>query len=137
MKISPTLSVVNSMIYVSPLFIILAIHPEEYLVVTVLFSWWLAAVSCTFAVLYFEKIFCCCCSCWNSAEEYIGVYDPENPDKEFKLENGCLWPVENKYEDEEEPGPANIRLQESILPFHNEVNVNEEENITAIEHGTD
>merc|ERR1712062_872566 len=31
---------------------------------------------------------CCCCSCWNSASHHVGVYDPQHPDKEFKLENG-------------------------------------------------
>ena len=49
---------------------------------------YIISVILTLACLYFDKIFCCCCQCWNSAEEYVGVYDPQQSDLEFKIENG-------------------------------------------------
>ena len=61
---------------------------------------YLAAVALTLATIYFDKISSYCCQCWTSAGEYVGVYDPEQPDKEFKLENGEVVEVTN--EDKEE-----------------------------------
>ena len=55
-----------------------------------------AAVAMTMTTIYFEDIFYFCCQCWNSAGEYVGVFDPEHPDKEFKLENGEVVEVTNQ-----------------------------------------
>ena len=60
--------------------------PDSTLIILPLL--YLTAVAATLASLFFEKVFCCCCSCWNSAGQHVGVYDPQHPDKEYKLEDG-------------------------------------------------
>ena len=60
---------------------------------------YLAAVALTLATIYFDKLSSCCCQCWTSAGEYVGVFDPEHPDKEFKLGDGEVVEVTNDVEE--------------------------------------
>ena len=49
--------------------------------------------------MYFDYIFCCCCNCFLSAKQQLSVYDPNQPERKLKLEDGNI--VEDREVDAE------------------------------------
>ena len=119
-KISPNLSISNIIIhgiilvhiidlgiYLSPGFV-----SVSTLVLAIVLPLYIIATLVTLSTLYFHKIFSCCCSCWNSPEDYVGVFDPEQPDKQFKLENGEVVEVNDNTEANSQLTEVNSSLEE-------------------------
>ena len=50
--------------------------------------------------MYFDYIFCCCCNCFLSAKQQLSVYDPNDPERKLKLEDGNI--VEDPDQEKEE-----------------------------------
>ena len=81
---------------------------DPYWEVRIIFPTIIAA-SLALLCLYFEKCFPCCCSCWKGTGSYVGVFDICNPDKEFKLHNGEVVPV-----DDDEPEINNKMFDQDV-----------------------
>ena len=70
----------------------------------------------TMMCLYYEKLFSCCCSCCSGTGPYVGVFDICNPDKEFKLHNGEVVPVD----DDDEPEINNKMFDQDVEALKND-----------------
>ena len=85
------------------------------------------AASLALLSLYFEKCFPCCCSCWSGTGSYVGVFDICNPDKEFKLHNGEVVPV-----DDDEPEINNKMFDQDVEALKNDNGLALDENILTV-----
>ena len=65
-----------------------------YLEIFVVFSLFLLLPGLDFTLLFllYDKLCCCCCTCCLSPSEEIAVYDPDQPETQFKLdtETNCI-----------------------------------------------
>jgi len=90
--ISSSFSVLNSVITLAPIIAFFMVDVNPYIEFSMLL-FYIISIFLTFGALYFEKIFCCCCACWNSGARHIGVFDVDHPDQEFVFEDGKVKEV--------------------------------------------
>ena len=79
----------------------------------------------TVIFLYLDTLCCCCCGCFLSATETLRVFDPDQPERNFIMEDGRV--VEVTDEDDDYPENDIDHVSEGVNEIHDDDQLPEED----------